>query len=213
MAKALPIFFLLLLSGCTLFEWTIKEEKEGVWHTVSKGETLWRIAKTYKIDIELIACENRIEDVTKVETGQKIFIPGAKKILKIEPFVKVEKGLEFIWPIKGNLTSYFGKRMGEFHQGIDIAVNEGTQIRASADGVVTYSGFYGNYGNVVIITHKHDLSTIYAHNKENLSKIEDRVKQGDVIALAGSTGRSTGPHLHFEIRSKGVAKDPLGYLE
>ena len=211
MAKVLLIL-LILLSGCTLFEWTIKEEKEGVWHTVNKGETLWRIARTYKTDIELIAKENGIEDPTQISTGQKIFIPGAKRVLKVEPFVAEER-LEFIWPLKGRLTSYFGKRGGAFHRGIDIAVNEGTKILASADGVVTYSGFYGNYGNVVIVTHKHDFSTVYAHNKENLVKVEDRVKQADLLALVGSTGRSTGPHLHFEIRFKGVAKDPLGYLE
>jgi murein DD-endopeptidase MepM/ murein hydrolase activator NlpD len=211
MAKVLAIF-LILLSSCTLFEWTIKEEKGGVWHTVNKGETLWRIARTYKVDIELIAKENGIEDPTKISVGQKIFIPGAKEVLKVEPFV-AEKRLEFIWPLSGKLTSYFGKRISEFHKGIDIAANEGTKILASAEGVVTYSGFYGNYGNLIIITHQHDFSTVYAHNKENLVKVEDRVKQGDVIALLGNTGKSTGSHLHFEIRSKGRAKDPLGYLE
>ena len=212
MKKTIFLLLLLLFSGCAIFEWTIKEEKEGVWHTVNKGETLWRIAKTYKVDIELIAKENGIKEITEISVGQRIFIPEAKRVLEVKPFV-AEKGLEFIWPLKGKITSYFGKRRGEFHQGIDIAVNEGTQIRASAEGIVTYSGFYGNYGNVVIITHRHDFSTIYAHNKENLVKAEDRVKQGDVIALVGSTGRATGPHLHFEIRSKGVAKDPLSYLD
>ncbi|MDI6751479.1 MAG: LysM peptidoglycan-binding domain-containing M23 family metallopeptidase [bacterium] len=211
MAKLLPIF-LILLSGCTIFEWTIKEEKEGVWHTVNKGETLWRIAKTYKVDIELIAKENGIEDPTQISIGQKIFIPGAKRVLKVEPFV-AEKRLGFIWPIKGKITSYFGKRGSEFHRGIDIVANEGTKILASAEGIVTYSGFYGNYGNVVIISHKDDFSTVYAHNKENLVKVGDRVKQADLIALVGSTGRSTGTHLHFEIRFKGIAKDPLIYLE
>jgi murein DD-endopeptidase MepM/ murein hydrolase activator NlpD len=211
MAKVLTIF-LILLSSCTLFEWTIKEEKEGVWHTVNKGETLWRIAKTYKVDIELIAKENGLEDLTQISVGQKIFIPEAKRVLKIKPSV-IEKDVKFIWPLSGKLTSYFGKRGDGFHKGIDIAANEGTKIQASCEGVVTYSGFYGNYGNVVIITHQHDFSTVYAHNKENLVKVEDRVKQGDAIALLGSTGRSTGPHLHFEIRSKGRAKDPLGYLE
>jgi murein DD-endopeptidase MepM/ murein hydrolase activator NlpD len=211
MAKVLSIF-LLFLSGCTLFEWTIKDEKEGVWHTVNKGETLWRIARTYKVDIELIAKENGIEDPTQISIGQKIFIPGAKRVLKVEPFV-AEKRLEFIWSLKGRVTSYFGRRESGFHKGIDIAANEGTKIQASCEGIVTYSGFYRNYGNVVIITHQYDFSTVYAHNKENLVKVEDRVKQGDVIALLGSTGRSTGPHLHFEIRFKGRAKDPLGYLE
>ncbi|MEW6482770.1 MAG: M23 family metallopeptidase [bacterium] len=119
----------------------------------------------------------------------------------------------FIWPVKGEINSGFGKRNGEFHQGIDIKANEGSEIRAAADGIVSYADFRPTYGNVIIILHKNGFATVYAHNKKNLVSASQRVKQGDVIALVGKTGNATGFHLHFEIRNKGKAENPLIYLQ
>lgn len=119
----------------------------------------------------------------------------------------------FIFPVSGKITSYFGKRDGEFHKGIDIAKDEGSEIRASCDGVVSYADFRGTYGNVIIILHKDAFATLYAHCKKILVKPEQKVKQGEVIGLVGKTGRATNNHLHFEIRKNGIAKDPMLYLK
>ncbi|MEW6007596.1 MAG: M23 family metallopeptidase [bacterium] len=121
--------------------------------------------------------------------------------------------ITFIWPIKGEISSGFGKRGGGFHQGIDIKAEEGSLIKAAADGIVSYADFRPTYGNVIIILHKDGFATVYAHNKKNLVSVSQRVKQGDVIALVGKTGNATGFHLHFEIRNKGKAENPLIYLQ
>jgi len=125
---------------------------------------------------------------------------------------QIPKKIEFIWPVKGKITSGFGKRDGEFHNGIDIAQEEGTEIKASADGIVSYSDFRPTFGNVIIILHKDGFATVYAHCKKNLISVNCPVKQGDIIGLVGKTGRATGAHLHFEIRNRGKPDDPLLYL-
>jgi murein DD-endopeptidase MepM/ murein hydrolase activator NlpD len=117
-----------------------------------------------------------------------------------------------IWPVNGPVTSGFGVRWGRMHTGIDIAVPAGTPVRASAAGVVVYAGWMSGYGNLVAIDHGGGLATAYAHNSSLLVTVGQHVSQGDVISLAGSTGHSTGPHVHFEVRVNGVPVDPLGYL-
>ena len=110
----------------------------------------------------------------------------------------------YIWPTKGVFTSGYGWRWGRMHKGIDIAAPIGTPIVAAADGVVTFSGWNsGGYGNLVDIRHEDGSLTRYAHNSRNLVKRGQKVRQGQLIAEMGSTGRSTGPHLHFEIRKPG----------
>ncbi|MEX2211486.1 MAG: peptidoglycan DD-metalloendopeptidase family protein [Gaiellaceae bacterium] len=124
----------------------------------------------------------------------------------------VPSGQGFIWPVSGTLTSTFGWRWGRMHQGIDISAASGTPIRAAASGAVIYSGWLGGYGNLVVIDHGGGLSTAYAHNSSNAVSPGQQVAQGQVIAYLGSTGYSTGPHVHFEVRVNGAAVDPLGYL-
>ena len=116
-----------------------------------------------------------------------------------------------IWPIRGPVTSEFGWRWGRMHQGIDIAASSGTPIRASASGTVIYAGWMNGYGNVVLIDHG-GLTTVYAHQSRLGSGEGQRVGQGEVIGYVGSTGRSTGPHLHFETRVNGIARNPRNYL-
>lgn len=121
----------------------------------------------------------------------------------------------FVWPVEGRVTSYFGTRVhpvyGDVrrHNGIDIAVPQGTPVRASADGLVRFAGWQGGFGLLVVIDHGGGIMTFYGHNSELRVKAGDKVSQGDVIALAGSTGLSTGPHVHFEIRLNGEPKDPV----
>lgn len=117
-------------------------------------------------------------------------------------------------PAEGKITSHFGLRRDPFdgklrqHNGIDIALKEGTEIKAAASGTVVFSGEAKGYGKVVIVEHEGGISTLYGHNSVNLVKKGDRVEAGQTIALSGSTGRATGPHLHFEVRKEGEAVDP-----
>lgn len=125
-------------------------------------------------------------------------------------------GCLFLWPVQGTITSPFGYRyiFGEtnFHRGLDIAAPMGTAINAAADGTVTFAGVRGTYGNLVVITHDNGFVTYYAHCSKLLVEAGDQVTQGTPIAAVGSTGRSTGPHCHFEVRYQNEPVDPLAYL-
>ena len=126
------------------------------------------------------------------------------------PAERLKFGRDYLWPTKGVFTSGFGWRWGRMHKGIDIANNTGTPIFAARDGVVAFAGWRGAYGYLVEISHADGDSTRYAHNSRLLVKKGQIVPQGSRISLMGSTGRSTGPHLHFEIRrAGGAALNPL----
>lgn len=118
------------------------------------------------------------------------------------------------WPAQGTLTSGFGPRGGRIHEGIDIAGSYGFPIIAAEDGEIVQvnEGYGGGYGKYVVIYHGGGLSTLYAHNSRNAVSVGEKVKRGQVIAYMGSTGNSSGDHLHFEVRIEGVPIDPLGYL-
>ncbi|VEN73936.1 Metalloendopeptidase [Candidatus Desulfarcum epimagneticum] len=123
-----------------------------------------------------------------------------------------------IWPVKGWVTSKFGYRkspytdLREFHKGLDIAARKGAPIISSANGVVSFAGRKGLLGKVVVIDHGHGMVTRYAHTDKILVKRFQKVKRGDVIALVGNTGRSTGPHLHYEVHLNGVPVNPHKYI-
>jgi murein DD-endopeptidase MepM/ murein hydrolase activator NlpD len=118
----------------------------------------------------------------------------------------------FIWPVNGSFTSPFGMRWGRLHAGIDLAAPTGTAIRAADTGQVALAGPYGGYGNYTCIRHTRTLTTCYGHQSRILVGVGDVVTQGQVIGAVGSTGHSTGPHLHFEVRISGKPVDPMGYL-
>jgi murein DD-endopeptidase MepM/ murein hydrolase activator NlpD len=118
----------------------------------------------------------------------------------------------FIWPASGTLTSGFGWRWGRMHEGIDIAAPTGTPISAAASGTVIYAGWMGGYGNLVVIDHGNGLATAYGHQSSIAVGSGTYVSQGQTIGYVGSTGHSTGPHVHFEVRVNGSPVDPLGYL-
>ena len=126
----------------------------------------------------------------------------------------------YLWPLtkKGRISSRFGRRNisvrgNTFHAGVDIAAPPGTPIRATQDGTVSRSGWLGSYGYVVYVDHPSGAQSRYAHMRRVDVYAGQRVQQGDVLGEVGSTGASTGPHLHFELRFNGYAADPLGYLE
>lgn len=122
----------------------------------------------------------------------------------------------YIWPITGRISSYFGGRYifgsYSYHSGLDITASYGATIKAADGGTVTFAGTKGTYGKLVIITHDNGTQTYYAHNSSLLVSAGDKVYQGQAIAKAGSTGRSTGVHCHFEVRVNGTAVNPLNYL-
>ncbi|NUT56501.1 MAG: peptidoglycan DD-metalloendopeptidase family protein [Thermoleophilia bacterium] len=118
----------------------------------------------------------------------------------------------FIWPVHGVLTSGFGWRWGRMHEGIDLAVPNGTPVVAAAAGTVIVAGWMGGYGNLVVIDHGGGISTAYGHNTSVTVGVGQQVAQGQLIAYSGNTGHSTGPHVHFEVRVNGGAVDPMGYL-
>jgi murein DD-endopeptidase MepM/ murein hydrolase activator NlpD len=118
----------------------------------------------------------------------------------------------FVWPVSGPVVSGYGMRWGRMHEGIDIAAGLGTPIRAAAAGTVIHAGWLGGYGNLVVLDHGDGLATAYAHASAILVGVGQSVAQGQTLSLVGSTGNSTGPHLHFEVRVNGSAVDPLLYL-
>ena len=118
----------------------------------------------------------------------------------------------FVWPVHGVLTSGFGWRWGRMHEGIDLAVSNGTPVVASAAGTVIVAGWMGGYGNLVVVDHGGGISTAYGHNTSVTVGVGQQVAQGQLIAYSGNTGHSTGPHVHFEVRINGGAVDPMGYL-
>ncbi|MGH3111732.1 MAG: murein hydrolase activator EnvC family protein [Gaiellaceae bacterium] len=117
-----------------------------------------------------------------------------------------------IWPVNGTVVSGYGWRWGRMHEGIDISASTGTPIWATAAGNVIYAGWLGGYGNLVVVDHGNGLATAYAHASSILVSVGQTVGQGETVSLVGSTGNSSGPHLHFEVRVNGAAVDPLLYL-
>lgn len=198
----------------------------GIYHVVKAGDNLFRIGKAYDIPYQELARINRITDPHQIQVGHRIFIPGATRRLPVEIITPSKAVVEtrrlpepraaspdgFVWPIKGVVSSKFGPRGETFHDGIDIESLEGTPIRAVEKGVVLYSDQLRGYGNLIIVRHPEGFVSVYAHNRVNLVHEGQEVTRGEVIAEVGSTGRVSGPHLHFEIRKDNVARDPLYYL-
>jgi lipoprotein NlpD len=222
-----------LINGCAKHKVVVGKgppyrAKRGVYHLVEKHQTLFRICKTYGVDIKEVAFLNRIADQSKIETGQRIFIPGAKKLLKVEIYIDdvvtergreeekkvTHKKLNFLWPVEGKVIDAFNDSENHRHQGIDVPCPLGTPIKASNSGTVIYSNNrIKGYGNLIIIRHPDEFVTVYAHNQVNLVDEGSFVERGQIIAKVGQTGRATGPHLHFEIRRNNKAVDPVPYLE
>jgi murein DD-endopeptidase MepM/ murein hydrolase activator NlpD len=203
-------------------------ERKGVYHVVERHQTLYRICKTYGVEIKEVASLNGITDLGQIQTGQRIFIPGAKKALKVEVYIddvlaepgekdreKIAYGkLNFLWPLEGKVTNSFNESESQRHQGVDIPSSAGTPIKASSSGTVIYSGnTIKGYGNLIILRHSDEFVTVYAHNQTNLVEEGSRVERGQIIGKVGQTGRATGHHLHFEIRRNNKAVDPLLFLK
>lgn len=195
-------------------------------HRVARGENLYRIGMRYGVPAKEIARANGIRDVTGLRVGQRLVIPRPASGRRSSPSTRqeaearrrarqsaIQQGqLQFAWPVRGRLSSRFGMRSGRPHEGLDVAASRGTSIYAAEAGRVIHSGRLGSYGLVVIVKHEGSYRTVYAHASRLLVKKGAFVERGQKIAEVGSTGRSTGPHLHFEIRRSESPQDPLAYL-
>ena len=151
-----------------------------------------------------------------LETKAELYAQLEEQVRSIAPYIR---NYPTIRPVSGRLTSGFGWRrrpMGgsgsEMHRGVDIAAPSGTSVRATGGGVVVFSGWSGAYGQKVIIDHGMGIRTLYAHNSANLVNVGQEVSRGDVIARVGSTGRSTGPHVHYEVLVNGNAVNPSNFF-
>lgn len=190
---------------------TAPASPSGIYHTVQKGETLWRIGRTYNVPIEDLVKTNRLPDSTKVKAGQKIFIPR----LQAPVIIETAGTVEFIWPAKGKIISYFrDHKQGEtVNQGIDIELAPGTPVAASKAGKISFtSEKVKGLGKSIIMDHRDGYQTVYGHLSEIRVQPGDEVKQGSIIAKSGNTGRTLGASLHFEIRENHKSKNPLHYL-
>ncbi|MGB1803725.1 MAG: peptidoglycan DD-metalloendopeptidase family protein [Miltoncostaeaceae bacterium] len=169
-----------------------------------------RMLATIRVD------RGHIEDDTRELREQSFAL--ARRIAEIqgvpyaEPADTTPSAAGFTWPTSGQITSGFGPRWGRMHQGLDIAAPTGRPITAAKSGTVIVAGWSGGYGQLVVIDHGGGLATAYAHQSRIAVKTGDPVTQGGLVGFVGSTGHSTGPHLHFEVRVNGAARDPLPYL-
>ena len=198
----------------------------GLRHRVERGESLYRIAKAYGVTPEELARVNGIRDTGRIEVGQVIVVPRARRALPVGVITpesargdrpappELPRGPSpFVWPVEaGVVTSPFGPRGDTHHDGIDIGSREGAPVRAARAGRVLYSDHLRGYGNLIIVAHDDGYATVYAHNRENRARPGAEVRQGDVIALVGQSGTTSGPNLHFEVRKDNIARNPLFYL-
>jgi murein DD-endopeptidase MepM/ murein hydrolase activator NlpD len=192
----------------------------GVYHKVLTGDTLDSIAKQYKVEPAAITgCEyNHLGDPAQIKVGDYLVVPGG-----VKPYVPrvvhaysgpIPQGASkgsgiFAWPTSG----FISQQYWELHRAIDIANASGTRIVAADSGYVAIVGSSDTgYGKYVVIDHGNGFQTLYAHFSIFYVKTGQSVKKGEVIGLMGSTGRSTGPHLHFEIRLNGVQRNPMNWL-
>lgn len=224
----------------------VEPDLVGANHVVQKGETVYRIARTYGIDPGELMEVNGIADPRQLSTGMELFVPGAPRPLEVPPLAGGPAAAgsggpagpspgagtsaplaedatpsprwngKMRWPLKGMLYRGFGVRQGQRHDGIDISAPEGTPVLAAAEGDVVFTGRQQGYGVLVILRHEGPLFTLYAHNSAVLVKEGERIPAGTPIARVGQSGRTTGPHLHFEVREPARGgyrpRNPLGFL-
>lgn len=207
---------------------------DGFLYKVVRGDTLGKLAQIYDVSTDKIIASNSLGSAGSIAIGQQLIIPGVKKttvsttaaksssqssysgLAVIKDIISSDKPIvssnKMIWPTVGNrITQYFSWK----HNGLDIANKIGTPIYAADAGVVEISqgGYNGGYGNTILINHGGGKKTRYGHASKLLVKKGETVEKGQMIALMGSTGRSTGPHLHFEVVINGTRYNPLNYIK
>jgi murein DD-endopeptidase MepM/ murein hydrolase activator NlpD len=188
---------------------------DGLKYIVRRGDTLQGIARSWGVDLNGVADWNRLAS-SVISVGQELFLPGAR--MNPNELSRILGDL-FMYPVQGRISSYFGERQDPFtgvpnyHNGVDIVNQPGTSILAAMAGTVAEVGFNYNYGNYVILKHAGQYQTLYGHLTRSVVARGQKVLQGDKIGELGTTGYSTGPHLHFSIFHNGQPVDPLRFLK
>ena len=199
--QTLLLLFVLMISACAHLEsGRYVKSKNGVWEFVPDSKSLHRVPAQDERREKENTTFNDDEEADRSQLGASL-----------DP----TKQGRFLWPVPSSrkVSSSYGARNGRAHEGIDIAAPLGSYILAIDDGVVIYSGQeLGGYGNITVLAHRGGYFSVYAHAMKNYTRKGQKVYRGQVIALVGMTGRSTGPHLHFEIRKNSEAFDPEEYL-
>jgi murein DD-endopeptidase MepM/ murein hydrolase activator NlpD len=202
----------------------IKSQNPGSSKVLKAGEKIFIPDGIEKKAPVMIAKNTKPKQKVKKESAapQISESDDAERVAKAKespaPVQKVQK-MAFIWPVKGRITSGFGSRCDpfsgkrQFHNGLDIGVDIGTPVKASADGEVIFSGWKDDYGNLVVIKHNNGYVTVYGHNSQLKVKEGDEVKRGDIISLSGMTGLATGGHVHFEIQKYQIPLNPVRMLK
>lgn len=216
--KYVLMLILVLITGCTVAPLPYDEEaklntdlsflntpKSGIYYKVKEGDTLWKIAKMHNVNLNELIQAN--QDVLKggqgIRAGQLLFVPTAKE--SVQPIVQAES--EFIWPVKGAILGTPSEN------GINIKNTYGAPVVAVKSGVVTYvDEKWPGLGKIVVIKHSDGFTSLYGYNSEIEIKAGDKVKQGQIIAKVGKTGRADEAQLHFKLMKNEQLVNPLSYL-
>ncbi len=174
-------------------------------HVVQSGETLWRIAVTHETSVDVLVRLNGIGDPDRIRQGWRLWVRQPGSAGRVSP--------PMAWPARGRITSRFGFRGTRHHHGIDIAAPMGGPIYAAQAGRVAFAGRRGEYGLLVVLDHGGGLTTWYGHASGLLVTAGQSVQGGQLVAEVGSTGRVTGPNVHFEVRRDDQPLDPLMFLD
>ena len=188
---------------------TVEKEFRELFSYKTKDQVLDKVDTSFMGSVEIPDLIEELQHTIDSVEEIKDYLSTQKDI-----YVATPKG----YPVNGRISSVYGKRTDPFsgeiniHSGVDISSSLGLPVKATADGVVSHSGWTKNSGYVVVIEHGCGFTTLYAHNKKNNVKVGDKVKRGDVVSYVGSTGKSTGPHVHYEVWKDGKTVDPKKYL-
>ena len=223
--RRLFFVFLLAVAGCAPYQEQAGPpgmESAPAVHRIQRGETLWSIAQRYGVSVDALVRANRISDISRIEVGQRLMIPGGRgaavpaalPAYPSEETIRYVAGEPFAWPVQGRVISIFGTRWrGRVNKGIDVQARAGSEVRAARSGKVSFvhEGLPG-LGKTIILEHAEGFASVYAYVGEILVRQGDWVAQRQVIARVGETGRTSVPALHFEIRRNQKAQNPLRYL-
>lgn len=204
-----------IITTYRMYAITLAEEQKAVVATLEEAEAVVNeIKKEFNQDLELDLTITEIYDNNPI-TPQTVAVAVAK--VNEDETIKTKlqstvNGVTLSKPITGTITSRFGRRSSGYHTGLDIANSQGTPIKPASQGTVTYAGWKGSYGNLVIISHGNGIETYYAHCSKLYVSAGQIVSTEDTIAAVGSTGNSTGPHLHLEVRVNGKYVNPQQYI-
>jgi len=224
---AIYVFLALALPSCAPSKSLIVKsdsKKQGFYHEVKKGETLWKISKKYNMELEAILTSNALTNGTIIKPGESVFIPLIQK----DDYQEILGGDDFIWPIEGKVIAFYGMRnKGVINRGIDIKPDRGLSILASMNGEVIFSSKENTsqilttgqlfrlskyYGHIVVMMHNNDFFTIYANAADILVNEGELVEQGEVIARLKELDSTSEDYLHFEIRKGNKVQNPFHFL-